>query len=48
VQTPREHGVKTDGSAAAANAQVLAELVRLIEQGELEVWKCRLTGHREG
>jgi NADPH:quinone reductase-like Zn-dependent oxidoreductase len=29
--------VKADGSAAAANAQVLAELVRLIERGELEV-----------
>jgi NADPH:quinone reductase-like Zn-dependent oxidoreductase len=37
-QAAREHaGVKTDGSAAAANAQVLAELVRLIEQGALEV-----------
>lgn len=36
-QAAQEHGVKTDGSAAAANAQVLAELVRLIEQGALEV-----------
>jgi len=36
-QAAQRHGVKTDGSAAAANAQVLAELVRLIEQGALEV-----------
>ena len=36
-QAAREHGVKTDGSAAAANAQVLAELTRLIDEGELEV-----------
>jgi len=36
-QAAREHGVKTDGSAAAANAQVLAELVRLVERGALEV-----------
>jgi NADPH:quinone reductase-like Zn-dependent oxidoreductase len=33
----QKHGVKTDGSAAAATAQVLAELLGLIAQGELEV-----------
>jgi len=36
-QAAREHGVKTDGTAAAANAQVLAELAWLIDKGELEV-----------
>jgi NADPH:quinone reductase-like Zn-dependent oxidoreductase len=33
----QRYAVKTDGSAAAANAQVLAELARLIDEGELEV-----------
>ncbi len=33
----REHGVKSDGTAAAANAEVLAELAALIETGDLEV-----------
>lgn len=32
-----EYGTRTDGSAAAANAQVLAELVGLIAEGRLEV-----------
>jgi NADPH:quinone reductase-like Zn-dependent oxidoreductase len=32
-----KHGVKFEGNAAAANAGVLAELVRLIEQGQLEI-----------
>jgi len=31
------YGVKTEGSAAAASAEVLAELARLIDAGELEV-----------
>lgn len=31
------HGVKTEGSAAGASAEVLAELASLIERGELEV-----------
>ncbi len=33
----QQYGAKTEGSAAAANAQVLAELVGLIEAGRLEV-----------
>ncbi len=33
----QKHGVKTDGSAAAANALVLAELARLVDEGQLEV-----------
>ncbi|HTU78410.1 MAG TPA: NADP-dependent oxidoreductase [Solirubrobacteraceae bacterium] len=33
----REHGVKTDGTAAAASAEVLGELARLIDEGQLEV-----------
>jgi deazaflavin-dependent oxidoreductase (nitroreductase family) len=32
-----QYGVKTDGNSAAATAQVLAELVDLIDRGELEV-----------
>lgn len=36
-QAAQKHGVKTEGSAAAANAQVLAELAGLIDGGELEV-----------
>lgn len=31
------YGVRTEGSAAASEAQVLAELARLVERGELEV-----------
>ena len=31
------HGVKAEGNAQAANAAVLAELARLIDQGELEI-----------
>jgi NADPH:quinone reductase-like Zn-dependent oxidoreductase len=31
------HGVKTDGTAAAASADILAELARLIAEGRLEV-----------
>jgi NADPH:quinone reductase-like Zn-dependent oxidoreductase len=33
----KKHGVKTEGSAAAANAQVLGELVGLVRDGKLEV-----------
>ncbi len=33
----QEHGVKAEGSAAAASAQVLAELAGLVETGELEI-----------
>jgi NADPH:quinone reductase-like Zn-dependent oxidoreductase len=36
-QAAQRHGVKTDGSAAGASAQVLAELAGLIAAGELEV-----------
>jgi len=36
-QAAQKHGVKSEGSAAAANAQVLSELARLVEEGELEV-----------
>ncbi len=32
-----KHGVKTEGNAAAASAEVLAELAALIDAGELEV-----------
>lgn len=32
-----KHGVKTEGNAAGASAEVLAELARLIDAGELEV-----------
>jgi NADPH:quinone reductase-like Zn-dependent oxidoreductase len=32
-----KHGVKTDGSSAAANARVLAELAGLIDAGRLEI-----------
>ena len=32
-----QHGVKTEGNAAAASAEVLAELAALVEAGELEV-----------
>jgi NADPH:quinone reductase-like Zn-dependent oxidoreductase len=33
----KEHGVKTEGTAAAANAEVLAELAGLIGAGRLEI-----------
>jgi NADPH:quinone reductase-like Zn-dependent oxidoreductase len=33
----QEHGTKSDGSAAAANAEVLAELASLIAEGRLEI-----------
>ncbi len=36
-QAAQRHGVKTDGSAAGASAQVLAELAGLVAAGELEV-----------
>ncbi len=36
-QAAQRHGVRTDGSAAGASAQVLAELAGLIAAGELEV-----------
>ncbi len=36
-EAAQKHGVKTEGSAAASNAQVLGELVHLIDEGELEV-----------
>jgi len=36
-QAAQEHGVKTDGSAAGASAQVLAELAQLLDDGELEL-----------
>ena len=36
-QAAAQHGVKTEGNAAAANAQVLAELAALVDAGELEV-----------
>jgi NADPH:quinone reductase-like Zn-dependent oxidoreductase len=36
-QAAQRYGVKTEGSAAAASAEVLAELARLIDEGELEV-----------
>jgi NADPH:quinone reductase-like Zn-dependent oxidoreductase len=36
-QAAQEHGAKTDGSAVAANVQVLGELVGLVDAGELEV-----------
>jgi NADPH:quinone reductase-like Zn-dependent oxidoreductase len=32
-----KYGVKTEGSAAAASAEVLEELARLIDGGQLEV-----------
>jgi NADPH:quinone reductase-like Zn-dependent oxidoreductase len=32
-----KHGVKFEGNAAAANADVLAELARLIDEGQLEI-----------
>ena len=32
-----EHGAKTDGSAAAASVEVLAELAAMIAEGRLEV-----------
>lgn len=31
------HGVKFEGNAAAASADVLAELARLIDEGRLEI-----------
>ena len=33
----RQYGTKTDGSAAAATAEVLAELAGLIAEGRLEI-----------
>ena len=36
-EAAQEHGAKTDASAAGASAEVLGELVRLIDEGELEV-----------
>ena len=36
-EAAEQYGAKTEASAAAANAEVLAELVRLIQEGELEV-----------
>jgi NADPH:quinone reductase-like Zn-dependent oxidoreductase len=36
-QAAQEHGAKTDASAAGSSAEVLGELVRLIDEGELEV-----------
>ncbi len=36
-EAAQEHGAKTEGSAAGASAEVLAELARLIAQGELEL-----------
>ncbi len=36
-QAAQTHGVKTEGSAAGARAEVLAELAALIDQGRLEV-----------
>jgi NADPH:quinone reductase-like Zn-dependent oxidoreductase len=33
----RRYGVKTEGTAAAANAAVLAELAKLVDQGKLDV-----------
>jgi NADPH:quinone reductase-like Zn-dependent oxidoreductase len=36
-QAAGRHGVKAEGSAAGASAEVLAELARLIEAGELEI-----------
>jgi len=36
-EAAQKHGVKTDGSAAGASSQVLAELAELIDEGQLEV-----------
>ncbi len=36
-EAAQRHGAKTDGSAAAASAEVLAELAGMIDRGELEV-----------
>ncbi len=36
-EAAERHGVKTDGSAAGASAEVLATLAQLIDRGELEV-----------
>jgi NADPH:quinone reductase-like Zn-dependent oxidoreductase len=36
-QAPETHGVRAEGTAAAANADVLAELARLIADGRLQV-----------
>lgn len=38
----QRHGTKTEGNAAAANAEVLAELAALIDAGELEVPVARV------
>lgn len=40
----QQYGVKTEGTAAAANAEVLAELAELIDRGELEVPIARVFG----
>ena len=36
-QAAQKYGVKTDGTAAAASAEVLGELAGLIDEGRLEV-----------
>jgi NADPH:quinone reductase-like Zn-dependent oxidoreductase len=36
-EAAQQHGAKTDASAAGASAEVLGELARLIDEGELEV-----------
>ncbi|MFZ2049853.1 MAG: NADP-dependent oxidoreductase [Solirubrobacteraceae bacterium] len=36
-QAATKHGVKTEGNAAAADAGVLAELARMVDEGKLEV-----------
>jgi NADPH:quinone reductase-like Zn-dependent oxidoreductase len=36
-QAAQEHGAKTDASAAGSSAEVLGELARLVDEGELEV-----------
>jgi NADPH:quinone reductase-like Zn-dependent oxidoreductase len=42
-----QYGVKTEGTAAAANAEVLAELVELIDRGQLDVPIARVFGLEE-
>jgi len=41
-EAAHRYGVKTDGSAAGASAQVLAELAALIDEGKLEVPVARV------
>jgi NADPH:quinone reductase-like Zn-dependent oxidoreductase len=36
-QAAAKYGVKTEGNAAAADAKVLAELARMVDEGKLEV-----------